>query len=276
MTPLEPLDVDEPAHLRDADGFSPALRRYAAPPGLAAVVRRFWVPVWSLAPGEVSVQRVLQYPVCQLVVGHDSALLVGPHRGLGTTELRGSGWAVGVMLQPAAGALLVGGPVAGIVSRARDLGEIDAVETGELVDRLRGVMGPAPSDVARQQQACELLARALAELVPLDEEGELVNAVVQYVEDERQVRRVTQVCERFGLTERTLQRLTARRVGLSPKWLIQRRRLHEAAELLRAGDRVDLARVSADLGYADQPHFTRDFRAVTGLTPGAFAAEPRG
>ena len=88
------------------------------------------------------------------------------------------------------------------------------------------------------------------------------------------MRRVGQICEKFAITERTLQRLTARRIGLSPKWLIQRRRLHEAAERLRDTDRPDLARVAADLGYADQAHFGRDFRAVTGLTPGVFAAEP--
>lgn len=90
------------------------------------------------------------------------------------------------------------------------------------------------------------------------------------------MRRVGQVCEKFAITERTLQRLTARRIGLSPKWLIRRRRLHEAAERLADRDRPDLARVAADLGYADQAHFIRDLRAVTGLTPGEFAAEPRG
>ena len=88
------------------------------------------------------------------------------------------------------------------------------------------------------------------------------------------MQRVGQVCEKFAITERTLQRLTARRIGLSPKWLIQRRRLHEAAERLRDTERPDLARVAADLGYADQAHFGRDWRAVTGLTPGEFAAEP--
>ena len=36
------------------------------------------------------------------------------------------------------------------------------------------------------------------------------------------------VADAFGMTERSLQRLVLDRVGLSPKWLIQRRRLHDA------------------------------------------------
>ena len=62
-----------------------------------------------------------------------------------------------------------------------------------------------------------------------------------------------------------------RRLGLTPKWLIQRRRLQEAAELLRTGEE-GAAEVGAMLGYADQAHFIRDFSAVTGMTPGRFAA----
>ena len=98
---------------------------------------------------------------------------------------------------------------------------------------------------------------------------------MEYVEGDSGVQRVGQVCEKFAIGERSLQRLTARRIGLTPKWLIQRRRLHEAAEQLTDPDRPDLARVAADLGYADQAHFGRDFRTVTGLTPGEYAAEPR-
>jgi AraC-like DNA-binding protein len=266
------IDPTERAHLLDASGYTPPIHRFAPSPDLAPVVRRHWMPVWSLPEGVTSTQRVLQYPVCLVVVSRDYALLVGPSSGLSTQELAGSGWALGTMLQPAAGLALVGGPVETLTDAAVPLADTD------LVDAIRAAVGDEPDDPARQQLAVAAVEEWLRRLLPVDEEGELVNAVVEYVEGDPEVHRVGQVCEKFAITERTLQRLTARRIGLSPKWLIQRRRLHEAAERLREPSdtgRPDLARVAADLGYADQAHFGRDFRAVTGLTPGEFAAEPR-
>lgn len=261
------IDPTERAHLLDASGYTPPIHRFAPSPDLAPLVRRYWMPVWSLPDGHVSVQRVLQYPVCLIVVSRDYALLVGPSSGLSTTELAGNGWALGTMLQPAAGLALVGGPVEQLTDTAVPLPD------EALVAEIRDAIGDDPDDPDRQQAGVAAVERALAVHLPVDEEGLLVNAIVEYVEGDPEVRRVGQICEKFAITERTLQRLTARRIGLSPKWLIQRRRLHEAAERLRETDR-DLARVAADLGYADQAHFGRDFRAVTGLTPGEFAAEP--
>src|SRR5689334_20873420 len=97
------IDPTERAHLLDASGYTPPIHRFAPSPELATLVRRHWMPVWSLPDGRRSVQRVLQYPVCLLVVAHDYALLVGPTNGLSTQELTGSGWALGTMLQPAGG-----------------------------------------------------------------------------------------------------------------------------------------------------------------------------
>ena len=266
-TPRE-IDPTERAHLLDEAGYTPPIHRYAPSPELTDVVRRYWMPVWSLPDGTSSVQRVLQYPVCLVVVSDDYALLVGPTSGLSTQELSGSGWALGTMLQPAAGIAMLGEPVGNLTDRAVPLG--DSV----LEDRIREAVDDRPDDPARRAQAVAAVEESLARLLPVDEEGLLVNAVVEYVEGDPEVHRVGQVCEKFAITERTLQRLTARRIGLSPKWLIQRRRLHEAAERLAGTERPDLARVAADLGYADQAHFGRDFRSVTGLTPGEFAAQP--
>lgn len=87
--------------------------------------------------------------------------------------------------------------------------------------------------------------------------------------------RVEQVAEMAALDIRTLQRRFRAYVGIHPKWVIQRYRLQEAAQQLRAAATVDLARLAADLGYADQAHFARDFRRVVGRSPGNFArAQP--
>lgn len=265
-----PIDPVEHAHLRDATGFSPPVHRYAPGPGLADLVRRYWVPVWSLPPGEVSRQRVLQYPVCLVVVADSYARLYGVRTGLSVAELTGTGWAVGAMLQPAAGALVWGAPVTELTDRFVDLTEAPGIDGAGLTGRVREVMG---TDDASRLAAVAHLERELERLPPVDDEGRLVNAIVEYVEGDPEVRRVSQVCAKFDIGDRTLQRLLARRLGLRPKWLIQRRRLQEAAALLRTGPGT-LARVAADLGYADQAHFTRDFRTVTGVTPGDYAAEP--
>ncbi|MCD4532523.1 helix-turn-helix domain-containing protein [Nocardioides sp. cx-169] len=274
--PGRPRQVDpiERAHLRDAQGFSPPVHRFAPSPALADVVRRYWLPVWSLPPGRTTVQRVLQYPVCLLVVAHDYARIVGPASGLSTKELAGVGWAAGAMLQPATGSRLLGGPVT-ITDSQVELASLPTLDGAALTESVRAAMTPAPDDPERQRAAVLAIEAALAGLPELDEEGLLVNAVVEYVEGDPRVQRVGQICEKFALTERTLQRLAARRIGLSPKWLIQRRRLHEAAELLSAEGIVDLARVAAELGYTDQAHFGRDWRRVTGVTPRAYAAQRR-
>jgi len=275
MSSRRRADPVERAHLRDASGFSPPVHRFAPSPAVADLVRRFWVPVWSLPPGRSTVQRVLRYPVCLPVIADSYATFVGPGTGLSTRELSGSGWAFGTMLRPAAGALLLGGPVSRITDRTLPLEDLPVLARTGLVPRVRHALGDDPADPDRQRAAAGLVEEVLATLLPVDEEGLVINAVVEHVETDPDVRSVRQIAQRFGMTERTLQRLTARRIGLSPKWLIQRRRLHEAAELLRAGESPDLAQVALRLGYSDQAHFGRDFRTVTGLTPGRFVREPR-
>jgi AraC-like DNA-binding protein len=75
----------------------------------------------------------------------------------------------------------------------------------------------------------------------------------------------------FGLGLRKLQRLFDDYVGVSPKWVIQRYRLHEAAERIAAGRVADFADLALELGYADQAHFNRDFKKLVGRSPAEYA-----
>ena len=73
-----------------------------------------------------------------------------------------------------------------------------------------------------------------------------------------------------GLNKRGLQRLFQKYVGASPKWVIQRYRLHEAVARVQAGAPMNWAVLALDLGYFDQAHFVRDFRQLVGVAPGEY------
>lgn len=238
------------------------------------MARSYWVPVWSMPPGQTAEQRVLQYPVCLLVVSDRYARWYGVSARLSRTTLAGSGWALGLMLQPAAGYLVTQAPLTNLTDRHVDFGDQVRLGGTALVDEIRAVMTPEPTDPARREEAMACIESALRTLGPVDDEGARVNTIVELVESSPYLRRVEDLCDQVGLTERTLQRVLRKRVGISPRWLIRRRRLHEGSARLQTGE-TDLAGLAHDLGYADQAHFTKDFRSVAGLTPGRFAARFR-
>ena len=76
-----------------------------------------------------------------------------------------------------------------------------------------------------------------------------------------------QVAARHDVSMRTLQRLFRRWVGVSPKWVLQRFRLQEAAERVDEIGAQDGAATAVELGYYDQAHFINDFRSAVGQSP---------
>ncbi|MGN0042045.1 MULTISPECIES: helix-turn-helix domain-containing protein [unclassified Rhodococcus (in: high G+C Gram-positive bacteria)] len=260
----------ERAHLRHPNDTTHTIFRYPASPDLGDVVRRYWIPVWRVPPGREAPQHVLRYPVCLVVITEDYARFYGVESGLSTTVLTGEGWAAGVMLAPAAGALVAGGPLASFTDRIVEVPEVLGDAGVRVVDRVREMMRRDPRSPEAHHAVMGVYDEVFRRYLPVDDEGRLVNRVVAFVEDNPDVLRVEQVRNEFGLSERALQRLVHRRIGLTPKWLIQRRRLQEAAGRLREKS-GSLSEVAAVLGYADQPHFVRDFKNAVGVTPGAFA-----
>jgi AraC-like DNA-binding protein len=83
--------------------------------------------------------------------------------------------------------------------------------------------------------------------------------------------RVAELASRHGLSNRALQRLFGRYIGVSPKWVLRRYRLHEASERIASREFEDFSTLALDLGYADQAHFNRDFRSLLGVSPAVYA-----
>lgn len=260
-------DPVDRAHLTGASRPSPPIYRYPPSTDLSDLVERYWVPVWSLtAPSQ---QTTLQHPVCLVVVSHTYARLYGVARGRSTVTLEGHGWAVGAMLRPAAGALILGRSVAELTDTYLDLEQVTVMGATELIGTIREAMAPDAHAPPAHRAAIAAMERWLRRFGPLDRAGGQINDLVDWLADHPDVTRVSELASYAGLGERTLQRLVLERTGLSPKWLIQRRRLHDAVLALK-DRRESLSAMAARLGYADQAHFTHDFRAVTGMTPGEF------
>jgi AraC-like DNA-binding protein len=76
--------------------------------------------------------------------------------------------------------------------------------------------------------------------------------------------KVRATAELVNLGERQLERLFADRAGVRPVMYARISRLHRGVDASRT---LPLARAAAVSGYADQSHFSREVRDLTGSTP---------
>jgi AraC-like DNA-binding protein len=75
---------------------------------------------------------------------------------------------------------------------------------------------------------------------------------------------VRETAQRHGLSERSLRRLSNRLFGYGPKTLMSIHRFQRALD--RARDGTPLGETAAITGYADQAHFAREARRLSGTT----------
>ncbi|WP_106848717.1 helix-turn-helix domain-containing protein [Blastococcus sp. Marseille-P5729] len=76
---------------------------------------------------------------------------------------------------------------------------------------------------------------------------------------------VQQLADSVGWSRRHLEQEFRRELGITPKQACRLRRFEHALSLVR--NDAPLAEAAVRAGFADQPHLTRDWRALTGTTP---------
>lgn len=173
-------------------------------------------------------------------------------------DLSGSGWVVGVKFHPGA------------------LAGCSAVAARELTDRTVPASDVLPRGVAEDFAAAaragtEDLDAALAPLVDrADDVWAGVKDLVDLGERDASMTTVAALADAGAMTVRGLQRRFARYVGLSPKQVLVRARLHDAVAALDENPEAPLADLAHDLGFFDQAHLTREFTAFVGVPPSAY------
>jgi AraC-like DNA-binding protein len=255
-----PRGILKPAGL----GSTFRLERFAPSAELSGFVLRYWSVAWDVPEQLPYTQETLPYPCVNLAVERGRSGIFGVSTRRFQAQLVGKGWVFGIKFQPGAFYPFYRAPVAALTDRAIGL---DAVFGAAGADYERRVL--ECTSVGEMIDCAEQFLRA--RLPPPDQQVALINSVVEQVAADRAVTRVTQIADRAGVSQRTLQRLFGQYVGVGPKWVIRRYRLLEAADQLANSAGVDLPSLALALGYFDQAHFINDFRATVGSTPAEYA-----
>jgi len=244
-----------------------ALRRHPAPEDLQHVVDGHWIVSWDLRGRDPYRSEVMTHPAVHLVFEPDGAAVFGVHRRRYVRLLSGAGWAVGTKFRPGGFANFVDRPMWTLTDTVIALDELFGADGEHLA---RTAAGHTQAD-----QKLALLHDFLRARMPgeADPRATLVDAVVADMRTAQPGTGVAEIAARHHVCTRTLQRLFRRYVGVGPKWVLQRYRLHDAIEQLTSRQGTDWTRFALDLGYFDHAHFIADFRAVVGRSPAQYEAQ---
>lgn len=251
------------------------LVREAAGVAAAPWVENRWSLRWSLPDRRWYDSEVIPHPTCSLTVELGSHPRSGmpPGETVAVTgvctrrfdvELRGWGRVVGLRFRPGGLAALTGHPASAWTDRS--------VAATEVLPRALAAALADPGladDGSAWAQTAEQGLAALAHDRP-DPRYDLLLDVVADMLADHSLLTVADVADRHAVTVRTLQRLFTHYVGVGPKWVLARYRLHDAVADLDAGRPGTLTDLAVRYGWYDQAHFTRDFTALVGVPPGQY------
>lgn len=240
------------------------LLRLPPAPVVADLIERYWLITWDLRGQPPHVAETLPQPYVNLVFEAHQARLYGVASQKYTNCLADQGRVFGIKFKPGALYPLLGQPIAAFTDRSAPIERCFGAAGTELWHALQAQEAPTA--------LCALADAFWAARLPApDVMVPLIGQIVTHMMADRTVLKVDDVAHHFGMSRRTLQRLFSRYVGVSPKWVITRYRLHDAAEQLLNGTARSLATMAQDLGYFDQAHFIKEFKAVVGLSPAEYA-----
>ncbi|WP_266156990.1 helix-turn-helix domain-containing protein [Dyella silvatica] len=251
------LDHGEFQHVRRAPSVA-----------LAEWIEHYWLVGWDLRGLPAQQQETLPHPNVQLVIEAGCTRIYGVHSGRFTRLLEGQGRVFGVKFRAGGFYPFLRAPVATLMDRSMGVTEVFGASAASFESEVL-----ACADMDGMTAVAEQLLSAHRPSADTQLAG--IAALVADIANDRSLTSVEQLTALSGLSKRALQRLFRQYVGVGPKWVINRYRLHEAIAQLQAGKPVLWADLALELGYFDQAHFIRDFRQLVGRSPNDYAQAER-
>jgi AraC-like DNA-binding protein len=237
--------------------------RYWPSEALAPFVEHHWRVRWNVE--EAQRVETLPHPSVHMVIENGCGEIAGVTTERFSRLLEGRGGVIGTKFRPGGFRAFVDRRVSAFTNRRTPSADVFGTEALTLAARVH----ECGDDDRQAVDAIESFLRALNPKPR--QEAELCATTVASIASDRTITRVDQIADASSISVRRLQRLYDEYVGATPKWVIQRYRLIEAAERIAAGELDDWATLALDLGFSDQAHFIRGFKKLVGRTPADYA-----
>jgi AraC-like DNA-binding protein len=245
--------------------------RLAPPASLASWIQHFWMVEWDLRDASPRLQETLPHPNVYLVFEQNledhptemKAEISGVTTGKFSKRLEGHSRVFGVKFKPGGFRAFLSDSTSSITDRIIPAQQIFGSSVLELAVHL--------SRCPAAENMLDAIGEFLGLLNPAEDASAHLSAqLVEMIFEDQAILTVDQLAEKAFMSVRSMQRLFKEYVGVPPKWVIRRYRLHELVERLNSGQAFDGAQLALDLGYADQAHLIHDFRNLVGYTPTAY------
>jgi len=178
----------------------------------------------------------------------------------------------GFRFHPAMGYKILGRHYDELTLLARN--DDDTFQLYDLFDRLQqGInqnsnSGNNSGDLAaikNQQRVQQLYQWAEQTLTTTNENPDSIQQVLAIIDDAEEL---AELSDKIGLSQRQIERLFKTRLGMTAKNYQRIIRIRKAISFIQENKQMPLAEVAAELGFSDQAHMTREFKAIARITPG--------
>lgn len=240
--------------------------RRAPEEDLAPWIMHFWLISWDLTGCEPHTGESLPHPNVHMVFGEGEPIIHGVQTQKFVRTLEGRSQVFGVKFRSGGFRPFYGAAVSELADRsvpAKSVFENGLDKLGEIV----------LSSAAEDEKVAAASAFFRDRMPSPDDNVLLAAKLVERIFADPEMKTVDDLARETGTGKRTLQRLFSEYVGVSPKWVICRYRMHELIETLNRGEELDWAELALDLGYFDQAHLINDFTSIIGCSPARYVKD---
>lgn len=242
------------------------LERFYPSKDLKQFIEHYWLISWDLPEGTPHTQQVISHPCVNVSFLQNNSSATGVSTKQFEHTLMGKGNLVGIRFTPAGFypfATQADVKMTDLTNQIMPVDKFFKIDVPKFETNILALPTTSAKTKSIEQSLFTTPPKADVNIAK-------INEIIKQVETDKNILKVSDICQKFNLEDRQIQRLFKKYIGINAKWIINRYRIHEALEAVETTNHINWSDLAISLGYFDQGHFIRDFKNTTGTAPSSY------